>query len=172
MDAGTMQHLGGKWYSIIHFSTCRTTDTPYAHPLPCLPAFLPAYPHPNVPHTSNLTPIIPCVFSTTCTHAHVQSNPQAPFHPSAFPLASPQSLVLLSLWCSAALAHTPSWYSLMLIRLSCSLSLNTSCCSQAVTCSVQSCVCPVTHTSAVKWPRTRPACIRVKNEYTGKVPLL
>lgn len=96
-------------------------------------------------HTFSPTPIIPRVFSTTRTHAHVDSNPQAPFHPPAFPLSSPQSLALLFLRCSAAPAHTPSWYLPVLTRLSYSLSLNAQCCNRAVTCSVQSCVYCQTH---------------------------
>lgn len=137
--------------SDLHMQDHRHTLCSSSHPPPCLPAFLPAHPHPNAPFYFP-HPLFH-VFFPPHAHTYAQSNPQAPFHPPAFPPVSPQSLALLSLRCSAAPAHTPSWHSLVLTRLSCSLSPNAQCCNQAVPCSVQSCVCcPVRHTSAVSGP--------------------
>lgn len=103
---------------------------PCARPLapsPCLPAFPCAHPHVNaLSYFQSHDCASLCIFSTTRTQAHVraESNSRVLPHPPAFPLASPRAFALLSLRCSAALAHVPSWYSPVLTALSRSPSLN------------------------------------------------
>lgn len=102
---------------------------------------------PSPVHTLTLTllsyfqshaPASPCIFSTSRTQAHTraESNSRVLLHPPAFPLASPRAFALLSLRCSAALAHVPSSYSLVLTALSRSPSPNAQTYNPAVISSV------------------------------------